>query len=270
MKKLLPIIIVLLIVCLLPGFVGASESGNGTGIFALDLVIFVAVPFIVIVFLMLFLFKLPSEISAPSARAKAPARVAPKKETLAYEPDEISFEEMKPAEPEITCPECGGIVTMTDPACPHCGAKFEDEATAEEAEKVPAVEPTPEIPAEPEPIDELELVEPEPILDISEPKGREDAKDFGLKCPTCGGNIGLEEKVCPHCGANFEEKTSGKTDIDTSEEELDALLGIAPEEKAESVPEQKPAQEKPSDITISFEEAVEEAPAPKKKGKKKR
>jgi len=269
MKKLLPIIIVLLIVCLIPGFVGASESGNGTGIFALDLVIFVAVPFIVIVFLMLFLFKLPSEIYVSPARAKAPSRAAPKKETLAYEP--APFEEMKPAEPEITCPECGGIVTMTDPACPHCGAKFEEEGTVEEPEKVPAAGPTPEVLAEPEPIDELELAEPEPITEISEPKERQDAKDFGLKCPTCGGNVGLEEKICPHCGADFEQKASVK-DLEhaKSEEELDTMLGIAPEEKPEGAPEQKPAQEKPSDITLSFEETVEEAPAPKKKGKRKR
>ena len=337
MKKKLLLIVILVVLALLPPLLGASLGSKGTGIFALDLILFVVLPIIILSLLLHFLFKLPSEIPATktampaatsskqdksakaakkekaaakaakaaekekAAKAAAKAAKAAEKEKAAAKAakaekaakapkpakasaiapsnelpeDEVKLEDLsasEPAitgEPEVTCPECGGKVTMYDPTCPHCGVKFEsDEGEELLKEEEPMEEPETEILPFEEPVMEaLPLELPE------EPKTA--SINFGLKCPTCGGNVGLEEKFCPHCGADFEAKT-GEADTGTekSEEELDAIFGIAPEEtKPESEPEQTPATEDSKEITISYEEPEAEIPVAKsksKKGKKKK
>ena len=337
MKKKLLLIVILVVLALLPPLLGASLGSKGTGIFALDLILFVVLPIIILSLLLHFLFKLPSEIPATktampaatsskqdtsakaakkekaaakaakaaekekAAKAAAKAAKAAEKEKAAAKAakaekaakapkpskasaiapsnelpeDEVKLEDLsasEPAitgEPEVTCPECGGKVTMYDPTCPHCGVKFEsDEGEELLKEEEPLDEPEAEILPFEEPAMEA------PSLELPEaPKAA--MIDFGLKCPTCGGNVGLEEKFCPHCGADFEAKT-GEADTGTekSEEELDAIFGIAPEEtKPESEPEQTPATEDSKEITISYEEPEAEIPVAKsksKKGKKKK
>lgn len=275
MKKTLPLIIILTIIAFLPGVIGALVH-TGTGIMPLDLIIFTLLPFIVIFFLMILLFKYPTEVAAPVSVGK-PSR-APSMESLQAEEAVGDVASVEPAveaetevaeepaavaaEPSVTCPECGGAVTMNDPKCPHCGVKFEDEKGGVVAEQPIAEQPA----AEPEYFpEETELTEPKPAEEKA-------PADFGLKCPTCGGSVGLDEKFCPHCGADFEEKGDKDIEAGKSEEELDAMFGIAPEEKVEAKKEEpKPEPPKSDEITLSYEEPAEDIPAPKnKKGKKKR
>ena len=279
MKKILPIVIILIVLAFLPSIVSAAQNGKGTGVFSLDLVLFTLLPFIVIALLMHFLFKLPSEISPYPARASA-VSMAASKEIPAQEArfEEISAVEPEIAvEPEVTCPECGGLVTLDIASCPHCGVKFEKEEGAGEvveAEPAAELEPAVELPSE-EIVMPTEEKEPEAMsLELPEEAPKEEEMGFGLKCPTCGGNVGIEEKFCPHCGADFEEKELAEKEpaAEKSEEELDKLFGIAPEEtKQEVAPEKKPVTQGPDEIVISYDEPEEEPlPTKSKKGKKKK
>jgi len=268
MKKSLPLVIILTVFVFVPAIVGAAQNGKGTGIFPLDLILFALVPVIIFALLLHFLFMVPKEITAPAKvpfSAKATSKAVP--ETNAAELEELAtVEPVAAGEPEVTCPECGGVVTMFDINCPHCGVKFEggETATAEAAEAEQPLEA---------PVETLEPLEApgEAIKPSEQPEGPEGTIDFGLKCPTCGGSVGLDEKFCPHCGADFEKKAEG-AEGDKTEEELDKLFGIAPEEmKPESQPEEpKPASKPTEDITITYEEPEEELPVKNKKGKKRR
>jgi uncharacterized OB-fold protein len=266
MKKSLPLVIILTVFVFVPAIVGAAQNGKGTGIFP-----FALVPFIIFALLLHFLFKVPSEMVAPArapAYAKTSSKAIAKEKTV--EPEELTtIEPAAAGEPEVTCPECGCVVTMFDISCPHCGVKFEGEtATAETTQEGQPSEAL---------VEELEPLEaPGEVITLSErPEEVRDVIGFGLKCPTCGGSVGIEEKFCPHCGSDFEKKEEEKvvkeeTGGDKTEEELDKLFGIAPEEpKPEPEPEQKPASQPSGDITISYEEPEEVVPV-KKKGKKRK
>jgi len=263
MKKTIPLIIILTIIAFMPAVLGAVLGRNGTGVLPLDLVLFTILPFLVLSLLLHFLFKYPSEVSAAPVKAAsysgAHSMDAMQSETgyealSTAEPEAEAATEVA-AEPEITCPECGGKVTMHDPACPHCGVKFEEEKGEEAVTEQPPIE-------QPEAEPETE------ILPEAQPEEAKAAGEFALKCPTCGGTVGLEEKFCPHCGADFEEKETGAA---KSEAELDELFGIAPETKEAPKEEPKPEPQKSDEITLTYEEPEEEMPAAKnKKGKKRR
>ena len=210
--------------------------------------------------------KAPKAPKPAKASAIAPSKELPEEEVKLE--DLSASEPVITGEPEVTCPECGGKVTMYDPTCPHCGVKFESDDTEEIIkEEQPFEEPAADevLPFEEPPTEAPPLEIPE------EPKAAMNA--FGLKCPTCGGNIGLEEKFCPHCGADFEAKElEPDSSGEKSEEELDKLFGIAPEEsKPEDEVENKPISKGSDEIVISYDEPEEKIiPVKSKKGKKKK
>jgi len=109
-------------------------------------------------------------------------------------------------EEEITCPVCGNPVGLDVPACPHCGAEFEEDAEAEEAAKA----------------------KPAPAKAKAKPAVHEEEEE--IACPVCGKNVGLSIPSCPHCGAEFEEEEVEEV-IEVEERQ------VAVKEEAEEVEE---------------------------------
>lgn len=88
----------------------------------------------------------------------------------------ISFEDRK-----FECPFCSEHTTSANMRCESCGTEFE--IFAEEVAETSTIE----------------LDSPSQ----SEPPPKDDAPTF--ECPSCGKNVGEEDKKCPHCGAVFTE-----------------------------------------------------------------
>lgn len=89
-------------------------------------------------------------------------------------------------DPEVTCPVCGGIVTLDDPFCPHCGAEFEEEEVEDVVEEeVSTIDRVPEAP-------ELEDFEPEEM--VAEPEKEKTPLELAEELPDAPDEEALVEK----------------------------------------------------------------------------
>ena len=92
--------------------------------------------------------------------AEVPQRAAPHVEEKAVEEEAVGEDEM------AECPVCGNSVSLSVPACPYCGAEFEEEEVEEviEVEEEPAPVPAARPRAAPV-IQEVEEVEVEEVVE---------------------------------------------------------------------------------------------------------
>jgi len=142
MRKILPIIGILVIVAVIPSIIGALIGTKGTGTFAIDFLLFV--PIIPVIALSIILWLLGEHPLDFSRQAKETAPVEPEleeepteestepeaKEGTATEIEEDIDEEIEKETSETIeslCPTCGATCPLEDTYCPHCGAEFEDE-----------------------------------------------------------------------------------------------------------------------------------------------
>ncbi len=114
---------------------------------------------------------------------------------------------------EITCPVCGKPVGLDVPACPHCGAEFE-----EEEENQPGA--------------------PRPIT-VAAAEIEED-----VACPVCGKAVGLDVAACPHCGAEFEEEEIEEViEVEEKQVEVEEEEIVTPKAAAKSKAKAKVSEE---------------------------
>jgi RNA polymerase subunit RPABC4/transcription elongation factor Spt4 len=89
-------------------------------------------------------------------------------------------------DPEVTCPVCGGLVTLDDPFCPHCGAEFEEEEVEDVIEEeVSTIDRIPEAP-------DLEDFEPEEM--VVEPEKEKSPLELAEELPEAPEEEALVEK----------------------------------------------------------------------------
>ena len=128
------------------------------------------------------------------------------------------------SEGEALCPICESAVSLSEGACPFCGAEFEPEEPGPEVQEAPPAGATPIAVPEDEEVlcpacnravgsavdvcpycgaqfeaDEI-LLEP---VGLGSGVSRGQAEEDSL-CPMCGHHVGATVAACPHCGAEFE------------------------------------------------------------------
>jgi len=113
-------------------------------------------------------------------------------------PEEDEDEDEDDEAEEYECPTCGAGVPATASECEECGELFDaggDDVPDDEEE--PDDDDGPEDEAEPD------------MSDADDDEGVDDGDDDDdddevYECPTCGGGVGDNDTVCPHCGEEFE------------------------------------------------------------------
>jgi DNA-directed RNA polymerase subunit RPC12/RpoP len=103
-------------------------------------------------------------------------------------PEEEEEDEDEEAE-EYECPTCGAAVAADAVECGECGELFEADEGMPEDEDLPDDDEEPDMEEEP---------------DMGEDEEDEDEEGEVYECPTCGGEVGEDDAVCPHCGEEFE------------------------------------------------------------------
>jgi len=166
------------------------------------------------------------------------------------------------------CPICGEEIPEDAEICPHCGANlelFELEEEMDEEDITP-------LESFLDSIGDAEDVDPEKLLEemrklihtpeenfgdgeaLSEEKTQETGVEEEIKpneeppneeeeveyvCPVCGGVVGPEDRVCPHCGAIFVE----------SDEEMEEVLEEQLEEAKRLIKTMREKKIDVSDVT---------------------
>ena len=138
------------------------------------------------------------------------------------------------------CSNCGAFVRPEAEFCPVCGASLVSEIPQEEEEK-----------AEDEALDALEDLRNQLIgADIESTVPEAESVEY--VCPNCGSPVEPDAKVCPVCGARFEEENEENTEeseIPSAEEP--AVLSLE-----DVLSEKPPAEAAPAQMESDREDVI--------------